>query len=402
MTAPERTRNKLLPMAAAALAIVLGVLGLLAYLGSRALAPKSGAEAFAHRGAPAASALAPLWAAPRFSFHDQHDQPFTRDSLAGHVWIGDFIFTTCTSVCPLITAKMVLLQRKLDDPALLFVSFSVDPEHDHPAVLADYAKSWNANETRWTLLSTDVKGLADVAQQMRVAVEPSNDPQNPILHSSLFFLVDGAGNVRGFYDSADSAAIARLVDDARTLLGKHAPSRKERSPRSAEALTMELGCPACHENPKLAPSLAGLAGRVVQFTDGGHAVADADYLREALLAPGKRVVAGYVNLMPSYADELSPAEVDALVHYVQSLPVAAAPSNAPKRPIPPAVSGAPAAATPATAPATLAVDPVCHMQVRTAGDTPSATHAGHTYYFCSDSCKKRFVENPTQYVPATP
>ena len=73
-----------------------------------------------------------LWAAPEFSLVDQEGAPTSKASLRGRVWIANFIFTRCTSVCPTLTARMRALQRKLPNPELRFVSFSVDPEHDPP------------------------------------------------------------------------------------------------------------------------------------------------------------------------------------------------------------------------------------------------------------------------------
>jgi cytochrome oxidase Cu insertion factor (SCO1/SenC/PrrC family) len=96
------------------------------------------AEKYAYLPAPSSSteALPLLWNAPEFLLTDQRGKPVNKAALAGHVWIADFIFTKCTTVCPLITAKMALLQRQIADPSVRFVSFSVDPEHDTEAALA--------------------------------------------------------------------------------------------------------------------------------------------------------------------------------------------------------------------------------------------------------------------------
>src|SRR4051812_22131084 len=97
----------------------------------------------------AGDALPEVWKAADFAFVDQHGHPTTTHGLAGRVWIADFIYTECTSACPLLSAKLVLLQRQLPDARLGFVSFSVDPEHDTPQVLEAYARDWNSNDTRW-------------------------------------------------------------------------------------------------------------------------------------------------------------------------------------------------------------------------------------------------------------
>lgn len=405
-------RRKLVLIVVSAVAACSLLAALFAYASWRAGAQRSNAEMFAQRGAAPDGALPELWSLPRFSFRDQHGNPQSEQSLRGRVLIGDFIFTTCTSVCPLITAKMRLLQRQLLEPKLGFVSFSVDPAHDSPEALAHYAQIWNPSETRWTLLSTDPPGLAALADGMHVAVEPSEDRANPIIHSSLFFLIDAAGKVRGFYDSADEAALERLVRDTRKLLGSAAVAAS--SAKSGAELYAELGCAACHENPKLAPPLGGIKARPVALQSGESVLANREYLRESLLAPGQKLVAGYVNLMPAYDKALSRAELEHLLDFVEGMPAAnTAPGSASATPkaltaansaTMRAGAASQAGATPVTsapmasAAATLATDPVCKMTVRAAPDTTHLTHAGETYYFCSDSCRDAFSKAPEKYL----
>ena len=76
---------------------------------------------------------------PQFQLTDQQGRPFTRSALDGHVWIADFIFTTCQASCPRMSARMRALQKSTD-PAIKFVSFTVDPDNDTAPVLEAYAK----------------------------------------------------------------------------------------------------------------------------------------------------------------------------------------------------------------------------------------------------------------------
>lgn len=134
------------------------------------------------------------WKVPAFDYVDQDGHHITNRDLLGHPWIADFIYTQCTTACPVLTARMRLLQRRITDPAVRFVSFSVDPAHDTPSVLKAYAAKWHGDESRWRLLSTgDDANVHATAMGMRVAVEHSGDPTNPILHTSRFILVDPAG-----------------------------------------------------------------------------------------------------------------------------------------------------------------------------------------------------------------
>jgi len=331
------------------------------------------------RGAPAAAAALPvLWRMPAFSFPDQHGTPTATADLRGRVWIANFIFTHCTSICPLITAKMALLQRRLHSPDLRFVSFSVDPARDTPEVLNRYAVGWRAGETRWILLGTTPAGLESLAAAMYVTVKPS---ENDINHTRLFFLVDADGSVRGIYESDRNDAVERLVRDAEALGGgSPADSALPDAAASGGELYAALRCAACHARPELAPPLEGIQGRRVRLDGGAELTADAAYIREAIVAPDVRLVAGYATRMPSYAQELTPRQLDALVDHVGQLAAAKHPAHAG------------AAATGAT------TDPVCAMKVRVVGTTPRQAHAGHTYFFCSERCRDRFVAEPGRYV----
>ena len=160
------------------------------------------------------------WNAPAFSFVDQDGKKVTNQDLRGHVWIADFFFTQCTSACPILTSKLLLLQKQLKSPGIRFISFSVDPEHDSPEALKKYAQLWEGDESRWRLLSTDPNGLAAVASAMKVDVARVDDKDNPIRHSSLFMLVDSQGKVRGIYDSIDNDALNQLVEEAKSLTGE--------------------------------------------------------------------------------------------------------------------------------------------------------------------------------------
>jgi protein SCO1/2 len=180
---------------------------------------------------------APLWKAPAFSFVDQNGRSITPDWLRGAPYIVDFIFTRCSSACPMLTAKLVQLQQRTRSRALRFVSFSVDPEHDSPAVLHEYARTWSPHETRWHLLATRWESLAAVVSGYRVSVRGSSDPTNRIIHSDSFFLVDAAGMIRGVYASAESKELDRLVRDALAISVVAAAPREPFMSEQVEAWT---------------------------------------------------------------------------------------------------------------------------------------------------------------------
>ena len=333
---------------------------------------RRGPSAEYHAYRPASDGELPeRWLLPGFSFTDQRRALVSRDSLRGRPFIADFIFTQCTTACPLLTSRMVQLQRRLAGRDLRFISFSVDPAHDDVATLASYAERWNPAESRWSLLATDPKRLVEIVAGFRATAD---DTQNPIEHSTAFFLVDADSRVRGVYASEDPAALDRLVRDTSSLVVDHARDRDAGpEPRPTYA---SLGCGGCHDNPRVAPPLVNLSGAGRTLETGRQISIDRAYLRRAILEPGGDVVKGYPSIMPSYRHELKDAEVDALVEELL-LRKADTPS--------------------ASRDVEVGVDPVCHMHVRADPSAPSASYGGHTIYFCSEACRDAFVAAPTRY-----
>jgi protein SCO1/2 len=330
-------------------------------------------EDFAHL--PKSESPPALFKSPEFSFKSQTGETVSKASLSGQPYVANFIFTTCRTVCPLLTSKMVRLQRDLPEANVRFVSFSVDPEHDTSAVLAEYAKQWNPNETRWSLLETTESGLADVAKGFHITAERTDGGIDKVMHSAVFVLVDGYGVVRGVYNSEDSAEFKMLARNVRTLIGSTPPPPSTKV-RTGEVLFHELSCANCHEHPELAPALGGLLGTKRELETRLMVTADEAYVKESIVAPVAKRVAGYPLMMPSYDGHLSAAELDELVKYIAKLPPPVQPQDG----------------------VVIAIDPVCHMKVRV---TENALHVqldgGEPKYFCSEWCKARYSENPDAY-----
>jgi protein SCO1 len=159
--------------------------------------------------------------APDFSLTDQMGRAVGTGDLKGHPWVADFIFTECTSACPLMSEHLAALQKSIV-PEVKFVSFSVDPDHDSPAVLLAYAKQYGADNDRWRFLTGDKTQVYAAVAGMKVSiVQPTTG--NQIEHDVHYLLVDGLGRVRGVYDSREPAEIDRLVRDANTLAAEATP-----------------------------------------------------------------------------------------------------------------------------------------------------------------------------------
>lgn len=170
----------------------------------------------ARKNAKKESILPILGQVKSFSMIDQAGQEMTLAGLDGVIWIADFIFTSCAGPCPIMSSKMSELQAEFaDNPMIQLVSFTVDPETDTPAVLQEYGKRYEANPDKWTFLTGAMSEISRLA---------TNDfhlgaVDEPMFHSTYFTIVDASGAIRGYYDTADDAAMATLVKDVHRLAG---------------------------------------------------------------------------------------------------------------------------------------------------------------------------------------
>jgi protein SCO1 len=152
--------------------------------------------------------------APNFQLTAETGRPFDSNSLAGRIWVADFVYTNCTGPCPMMSSQMRQIQdRTAEMPDVTLVSFTVDPARDTPPVLAAYAKHFRANSDRWFFLTGEPARLDDVAfTGFKV-----NSVDGSLSHSSRFALVDRQGRIRGYYISSDDDFMARLLHDIRQL-----------------------------------------------------------------------------------------------------------------------------------------------------------------------------------------
>jgi protein SCO1/2 len=156
---------------------------------------------------------------PEFQLTAQNSQPFDSRVLSGKIWVADFIFTNCPGPCPRMTSQMKQVLRATEDsPKVRFVSISVDPKRDTPDVLASYAQKFHADTSRWSFLT----GPRDTIQHLSRNVFMLGDVDDTLQHSTRFVLVDGAANIRGFYDTSDPGSVPRLIGDIKSLLKQSA------------------------------------------------------------------------------------------------------------------------------------------------------------------------------------
>jgi protein SCO1/2 len=163
----------------------------------------------------AASVEAPL---PDFDLVDQRGRRVQRADLLGKVWVADFIFTTCPTVCPRLTETMAGVARELPEPDVRFVSFSVDPENDTPDKLDAFAKKHGADSERWLFLTGDPATMQrTVLSGFRMALGKS--PGGEIFHAERFVVVDKRGTIRAVFDTSPEELTA-LKAKVRALISE--------------------------------------------------------------------------------------------------------------------------------------------------------------------------------------
>ncbi len=192
---------------------VLGFTGLLAI--------SSLAGLLFHQAHASRSAEVPRYGhVPAFSLVDQAGRPVSSEAFNGRLWIADFIFTRCAGQCPMMTMEMARLARAFQsEPAVVFVSFTVDPRYDTPEVLARYAAALGASSDRWALLTGEDQTIQRLCQEgFHLAMGGEGPPEEPITHSRRLVLVDRLGVIRGYYDAGEANDLTQLRRDIRRLL----------------------------------------------------------------------------------------------------------------------------------------------------------------------------------------
>ena len=158
-----------------------------------------------------------------FEFTNQNNEQVSLDDLKGDVWLAQFVFTNCTSVCPPMMANMVEIQTKLEEKGLedyKIVSFSVDPDYDTPEKLKEYLDRFDAPDTsKWEMLTgyemEEISDLGVKSFKMPVIDDPNSDQ---VIHGSRFGLVDKEGKVVKSYTGNQDVPFDDIVRDMKALM----------------------------------------------------------------------------------------------------------------------------------------------------------------------------------------
>jgi len=159
-----------------------------------------------------------------FSFINQDSVIVTNDTFSGRVYVADFFFTSCPSICPVMKKQMLrVYDAFIENEDVLFLSHTIDPTYDSVPVLREYAQRLGADSERWHFVTGSKEDIYKIAQvsYMSVAAE-DEEAEGGFIHSGRFILVDKEQRIRGAYDGTDPSDVDKLMVDITTLLSEYA------------------------------------------------------------------------------------------------------------------------------------------------------------------------------------
>jgi protein SCO1/2 len=158
-----------------------------------------------------------------FSLTNQNGQIITQEDYNGKIYVADFFFTTCQTICPIMTKHMTDIQNAfIADDDIKILSHTVTPDIDTVAQLKRYAAEKGINASKWNLVTGDKKQIYELARKSYLAVKDVGDGGPfDMIHTENFMLIDKERQIRGFYDGTDLNEIERLIDDIKTLKGSY-------------------------------------------------------------------------------------------------------------------------------------------------------------------------------------
>ncbi len=159
---------------------------------------------------------------PAFSFVNQDGQVLTNSDFDGKVYVADFFFTSCPTICPVMKTQMLRIYEHFEaNPDVKILSHTIDPAHDSVSVLKDYRNRLGVKGSQWQFVTGDQDKIYDIAAKgyMASAMEDSTDvASGGFIHSGAFLLIDKNRRVRGQYDGTQAEEVSQLIRDIELLL----------------------------------------------------------------------------------------------------------------------------------------------------------------------------------------
>lgn len=159
---------------------------------------------------------------PEFSFFNQDSIVVTSRALKNSIYVADFFYTYCPSICPVVKTQMLRIYDKYEgDENLKFISFALDPKRDNVAHLNLYASNLGVDNKQWHFLTGDKEAIWDLAENFLISVKEDESEPGGIFHSGKIMLIDSDGHIRGFADGTDEKDVDQLMSDIKLLLKEH-------------------------------------------------------------------------------------------------------------------------------------------------------------------------------------
>ena len=154
-----------------------------------------------------------------FSLINQNGKVITQEDYKDKIYVSDFFFTTCPTICPIMTHNMAKIQKEFgEDDSVMLLSHSVTPEIDSVSVLRDYADEKGVIDAKWNVTTGDKKHIYELARKSYFAVVDEGDGGvQDFIHTENFILVDKKRQIRGYYDGTQDEEMDRLIGDIKTL-----------------------------------------------------------------------------------------------------------------------------------------------------------------------------------------
>ena len=156
-----------------------------------------------------------------FAFVNQVGDTIRKEDMAGKIYVADFFFTTCPTICPVMKKEMLRVYEQFKgEPNFRILSHSIDPTHDTQAVLKDYAEKLGVPDAAtWNFLTGDQEKIFEIGQTSYLTTTMADDMEpGGFLHSGAFLLIDQQGRIRGVYDGTKTEQVDRLLADIPKLL----------------------------------------------------------------------------------------------------------------------------------------------------------------------------------------
>lgn len=160
---------------------------------------------------------------PPFRFVDQDSAWVTEDTFRDKIYVADFFFTSCPTICPVMKTQMLrVYQAFKDNNEVLLLSHTIDPEYDTVATLREFARRLGVESGKWHFVTGRKDDIYSIGEKSYM-VTAQEDPSEPggYLHSGAFILVDKEKRIRGYYDGTDKKEVDRLIKDIPALLNEY-------------------------------------------------------------------------------------------------------------------------------------------------------------------------------------